>query len=91
MDKPDSPEVGGASAANAGHRKDKKSSTQQIPDQSVVSNRRLPHSQHGVSLSELKRISYRVSCDSRSWSFSLRYSAEAKVDRLIRARAGRAP
>jgi hypothetical protein len=50
-------------------------------------------SQEGVSFFELKengRTSYQVCCESRSWFFSLRYSAEAKVDRLIRARVRRA-
>jgi hypothetical protein len=82
-----------ASGSNAGHRENQNLDTQLLPDQTVVSNHRLLPSQHGVSLVELKengRTSYRVSCDSRSWFFSLRYSAEAKVDRLIRAQVGRA-
>jgi hypothetical protein len=56
-------------------------------------DRQLLPSQEGVSLFELRengRTSYQVCCDSRSWFFSLRYSAEAKVDRLTRARVRRA-
>jgi hypothetical protein len=90
MDKPDSPEVGGASAANAGHRRNNRN-TEPLADSATVVNHSerslLEHNHTGAKLWAIqsgRRVRYLVEHGTRSWEFSLLWSAVSKFDRLSR-------